>query len=59
MKIINLKKKKNYYKRAAEICYICKEKFENKYSEDKKYCKVRDHCFIQEYIEVVCIAYVI
>ena len=27
----------------AKICYICKEKFENKYSKDKKYCKVRDH----------------
>ena len=28
----------------AKICYICKEKFENKYLKDKKYCKVRDHC---------------
>ena len=27
----------------AKICYICKEKFENKYVKDKKY-KVRDHC---------------
>ena len=27
----------------AKICYICKEKFENKYLKDKKYCKVRDH----------------
>ena len=26
------------------ICYICKEKFENKYVKDKKYGKVRDHC---------------
>ena len=25
-------------------CYICKEKFENKYVKDKKYHKVRDHC---------------
>ena len=25
-------------------CYICQEKFENKYLKDKKYCKVRDHC---------------
>ena len=24
--------------------YICKEKFENKYCEDKKYRKARDHC---------------
>ena len=25
-------------------CYICKEKFENKYLRDKNYRKVRDHC---------------
>ena len=28
----------------AKICYICKEKFENKYLKDKKYRKVNDHC---------------
>ena len=28
----------------AKICYICKEKFENKYLKDKKQCKVKDHC---------------
>ena len=34
----------------AKIYYICKEKFENKYLKDKKYCKVRDHChFTGEY----------
>ena len=27
----------------AKVCYICKEKFENKYLKDKKYCKVGDH----------------
>ena len=27
-----------------QICYICKEKFENKYLKDKKYYKVRYHC---------------
>ena len=27
----------------AKICYICKEKFENKYLKDKKDYKVRDH----------------
>ena len=27
-----------------KICYICKDKFENKYLKDKKYSKVRDHC---------------
>ena len=34
----------------AKICYICKEKFENKYLKDKKQCKVKDHChYIAEY----------
>ena len=28
----------------TKICYICKENFENKYLEDKKYHKVREHC---------------
>ena len=27
-----------------KIGYICKEKFKNKYVEDKEYCKVRDCC---------------
>ena len=27
-----------------EKCYTCKEKFENKYLENEKYQKVRDHC---------------
>ena len=27
----------------AKVCYICKEKFENKHLKHKKYCKVRDH----------------
>ena len=28
----------------GKICYICKEKFEDKYVKDEKYCGVRDHC---------------
>ena len=28
----------------AILCYICKEKFENKYPEGKNYGKVGDHC---------------
>ena len=28
----------------SKICYICKEKFENKYFKEKEYGKVRDHC---------------
>ena len=52
MKIINFKKKKmklltkeqqESYEN-TKICYICKEKFENKYLKDKKYSKVRDNC---------------
>ena len=51
MKIIYffLKKKKlsiKEYQKSyenAKICYICNEKFENKYLKDKKYCKFRDH----------------
>ena len=34
----------------AKICYICKEKFKNKYLKVKKYLKVRDHChYAREY----------
>ena len=52
MIIINFKKKKmklltkeqqESYEN-AKICYICKEKFENKYLKNKNYRKVRDHC---------------
>ena len=39
--LINEQEKSN---ENANICYICEENFEDKYSEDKKYCKVRDHC---------------
>ena len=28
----------------AKICYICQEKFEDKYSKDKKYHIVRGNC---------------
>ena len=52
MKIINFKKKKNgqqdSYKN-AKSCYICKEKFENKYLK-----KFRDHChYARDYIRAV------
>ena len=48
----NFKKKKmNFFKKEqqeqhenAETCYICKEKFENKYLKDKKDCKFGHHC---------------
>ena len=53
MEIINLKKKKKkvltYGQQKsysnAKVCYSCKEKFEDKHAKDKKYCKVRDHCY--------------
>ena len=52
MNIINFKKKKmklltkehHESNENAKICYICKEKFENKYVKNKKYRKVRYHC---------------
>ena len=35
----------------AKICYICKERFEDKHLKDKKYCKVRYHChYTGEYV---------
>ena len=27
----------------AKICYICKEKFDNKYLENKEHCRVANH----------------
>ena len=52
MKIINLKKKKTKLLTKGQqesyqnisICYICEEKFENKYLKDKKYRKAIDNC---------------
>ena len=56
MKIISFEKKKmklltkEKKESNAEICYICKEKFENRYVKDKKYFKIRDHChYIREF----------
>ena len=42
MKLLTKEQQESYEN--AKICYICKEKFENKYLKDKKYCKVRYHC---------------
>ena len=67
MKIINFKKKKmklltkeqqESYEN-AKICYICKEKFENKYLKDKNIVKLEIIVIIQGNIEVLHIAYVI
>ena len=43
----------------AKICYICKEKFENKYVENKRYCKVRDHCHYTGKYRGTALAYII
>ena len=43
-KIKFLTKEKQESDENPKICYICKEKFENKYLTDKNYHKVRDHC---------------
>ena len=42
MKLLTKEQQESYEN--AKISHICKEKFENKYLKDKKYCKVRDHC---------------
>ena len=42
MKLLTKEQQESYGN--AKICYICKEKFENKYLRDIKYCQVRDHC---------------
>ena len=42
MKLLTKEQQESYEN--ANIYYICKEKFEDKYLKDKKYCKVRDHC---------------
>ena len=51
MKIINFKKRsmkllaneQSESYENAKICYICKEKFENKYLENKEHCRVTNH----------------
>ena len=67
LKVINFKKKKmklltkeqhESYEN-TKICYICKEKFENKYLKDNKYRKVKIIVIIQRNIGVLGIAYII
>ena len=67
MKIINFKKKKmklskkeqHELHKNAKICHICEEKFENKYLNNKKYRKVRDHYHFKGNIEALHMAYLI
>ena len=37
----------------VKICYICKEKLEDKHTNDKKYRKVRNYCPYMKDIEVL------
>ena len=57
MKLLTKEQQESYEN--AKVCCICKEKFENKYLQDIKYCKVGDHCHLQAGIELLRIAYVI
>ena len=43
MKLLTKEQQESYEN--GKICYICGEKFENKYLKDKKYRKVRDCCY--------------
>ena len=42
MKLLTNEHKKS--NETAKICYISKEKFQDKQSKDKKYCKARENC---------------
>ena len=42
MKLLTKKQQELYGN--AKLCYIFKQKFENKHVKDKIYCKVRDRC---------------
>ena len=42
MKLLTNERQESYEN--SKICYIWKEKFEDEYSQYKKYRKVRDHC---------------
>ena len=48
MKLLTKEQQKSYDN--EKIYSICKEKLENKYLKDKKYCKVKGHChYIRKY----------
>ena len=48
MKLLTKEQQKSYQN--AKICYICKEKVEEKHAKNKIYCKVGDHChYTREY----------
>ena len=52
MKLLTKEQQKSYEN--SKICYICKDKFENKYFKDKKYVNVEIMIIIQrEYKDAV------
>ena len=42
MQLLTKEQQESY--KNAKFCYMCKEKFENKYLKDKTYHKIRDNC---------------
>ena len=55
MKFLTKEQQESYEN--ARICYIYKDKFENKYLKDKKHCEVRNHFhYTGENIKVLRIA---
>ena len=57
MKLLISKQLKSYEN--TKICYICKEKFQDKHAKDTKYCKLWTIVITQGNIEAQHIAYVI
>ena len=57
MKLLTNKQKESYEN--ARICYICKEKFEDKHAKDKNLIKLGTIVIVQENIERLHIACVI
>ena len=57
MKLLTKEQQESYEN--AKICYIFKEKFENKYLKEKHIIKLEIIAIIQESIEVLRMAYVI
>ena len=57
MKLLTNEQQESYEN--SKICCICKEKYENRYLKDTKYCKVRDHCHYTGEFRVLPVAPVI
>ena len=42
-KLLTNEKQQSY--KTAKICHICGKTFEDKFADDKNYCKIGDHCY--------------